>query len=265
MPQNARSLLVSPNVAPEHGLPAARVLRSRGAQALAGARSPTKVARDPDARVPRRRGAPVPGRPRRQRLRERVHGAVRRRGAQRQPRRARRGGAGRRRRRAHRPGHPRRARSRCRSTTRRSTSTPTARRRASSGVTRARRRADDARRDARQHQHARRLDRREQRPVVLRRHLLRRRAGRRHAARSARCPCASATEGSPVLLGAYGDVRRALGAVAVERNHLARVAHVLMQTEGRDLGSAADDARGGAARRTRARATSTSASSVRSS
>jgi multidrug efflux pump subunit AcrB len=46
--------------------------------------------------------------------------------------------------------------------------------------------------------------------------------------------------GQPVLLRAYGDVRRALGPVAVERNHLARVAHVMMQTEGRDLGSAAE-------------------------
>jgi multidrug efflux pump subunit AcrB len=45
--------------------------------------------------------------------------------------------------------------------------------------------------------------------------------------------------GKPVLLGAYGNVRRALGAVALERNHLERVAHVLMQTEGRDLGTAA--------------------------
>ncbi len=46
--------------------------------------------------------------------------------------------------------------------------------------------------------------------------------------------------GQPVLLRAYGDVRRALGPVAIERNHLARVAHVLMQTEGRDLGTAAE-------------------------
>jgi multidrug efflux pump subunit AcrB len=45
--------------------------------------------------------------------------------------------------------------------------------------------------------------------------------------------------GCPVLLGAYGNIRRDVGAVAVERNHLSRVAHVLMQTEGRDLGSAA--------------------------
>jgi multidrug efflux pump subunit AcrB len=47
--------------------------------------------------------------------------------------------------------------------------------------------------------------------------------------------------GQPVLLRAYGDVRRALGPVSVERNRLARVAHVLMQTEGRDLGSSAAD------------------------
>jgi multidrug efflux pump subunit AcrB len=47
--------------------------------------------------------------------------------------------------------------------------------------------------------------------------------------------------GNPVLLGAYGNIRREVGAVAVERNHLSRVAHVLMQTEGRDLGSAAAD------------------------
>jgi len=45
--------------------------------------------------------------------------------------------------------------------------------------------------------------------------------------------------GNPVLLGAYGNIRRDVGAVAVERNHLSRVAHVLMQTERRDLGSAA--------------------------
>jgi multidrug efflux pump subunit AcrB len=45
--------------------------------------------------------------------------------------------------------------------------------------------------------------------------------------------------GNPVLLGAYGNIRRDVGAVAIERNHLSRVAHVLMQTERRDLGSAA--------------------------
>jgi multidrug efflux pump subunit AcrB len=45
--------------------------------------------------------------------------------------------------------------------------------------------------------------------------------------------------GNPVLLGAYGNIRRDVGAVAIERNHLSRVAHVLMQTERRDIGSAA--------------------------
>ena len=46
-------------------------------------------------------------------------------------------------------------------------------------------------------------------------------------------------EGKPVLLEAYGNVHREIGAVAIERSHLERVARVLMQTEGRDLGSAA--------------------------
>ncbi len=46
--------------------------------------------------------------------------------------------------------------------------------------------------------------------------------------------------GQPVLLRAQSEIVRRLGAVAVERNHLARVAHVLMQTEGRDIGTAAD-------------------------
>ena len=46
--------------------------------------------------------------------------------------------------------------------------------------------------------------------------------------------------GKPVLLGAYGNIHRGVGAVAIERDRLARVARVLMQTEGRDLGSAAD-------------------------
>jgi multidrug efflux pump subunit AcrB len=45
--------------------------------------------------------------------------------------------------------------------------------------------------------------------------------------------------GAPVLLGAYGNIHRSVGAVAIERDRLARVARVLMQTEGKDLGSAA--------------------------
>jgi multidrug efflux pump subunit AcrB len=53
-------------------------------------------------------------------------------------------------------------------------------------------------------------------------------------------PVRVGVQGQPVLLRAYGDIGRALGPVSVERNHLARVAHVLMQTEGRDLGSASE-------------------------
>jgi multidrug efflux pump subunit AcrB len=47
-------------------------------------------------------------------------------------------------------------------------------------------------------------------------------------------------DGRQVLLGTYADVTRSTGPIAVERNHLERAAHVLMQTEGRDLGSAAE-------------------------
>jgi multidrug efflux pump subunit AcrB len=43
----------------------------------------------------------------------------------------------------------------------------------------------------------------------------------------------------PVLLGAYANVHRTVGAVSVERSRMQRVAHVLMQTEHRDIGSAA--------------------------
>jgi multidrug efflux pump subunit AcrB len=52
-------------------------------------------------------------------------------------------------------------------------------------------------------------------------------------------PLRVSKEGNPVLLGAYGNIRRDIGAVSIERNRLSRVAHVLMQTEKRDLGSAA--------------------------
>jgi multidrug efflux pump subunit AcrB len=47
--------------------------------------------------------------------------------------------------------------------------------------------------------------------------------------------------GQAVSLGAYGKIRRSLGPIAVERNQLQRAAHVLMQTEGRDIGSVAAD------------------------
>jgi multidrug efflux pump subunit AcrB len=54
-------------------------------------------------------------------------------------------------------------------------------------------------------------------------------------------PVRVSATGKPVTLGAYADVRRSLGPIAVERNQLQRAAHVLMQTEGRDIGSVADD------------------------
>jgi multidrug efflux pump subunit AcrB len=55
----------------------------------------------------------------------------------------------------------------------------------------------------------------------------------------ARIPVRIGENGGAVTLGAYANVRRSLGPIAIERNHLSRVAHVLMQTEGRDIGSAA--------------------------
>lgn len=54
-------------------------------------------------------------------------------------------------------------------------------------------------------------------------------------------PLRVSRSGNPVLLGAYGNIRREVGAVAIERSRLTRVARVLMQTERRDLGSAAAD------------------------
>lgn len=47
--------------------------------------------------------------------------------------------------------------------------------------------------------------------------------------------------GRSVRLGSYGEVNRSLGPIAVERNQLQRAAHVLMQTEGRDIGTVASD------------------------
>ncbi len=48
-------------------------------------------------------------------------------------------------------------------------------------------------------------------------------------------------DGKPVTLGAYGVVRRSVGPIGVERNQLQRAAHIFMQTEGRDIGTAASD------------------------
>ena len=57
----------------------------------------------------------------------------------------------------------------------------------------------------------------------------------------AQLPLRVDSEGRPVLIGTYGDVRRSLGPIAVERNHLERALHILMQAEGRDIGSVARD------------------------
>jgi len=48
-----------------------------------------------------------------------------------------------------------------------------------------------------------------------------------------------ATARGTVTLGSYGSIRRSTGPIAIERNQLQRASHVLMQTEGRDLGTAA--------------------------
>jgi CzcA family heavy metal efflux pump len=57
----------------------------------------------------------------------------------------------------------------------------------------------------------------------------------------AQLPVLVSPDGKSVPLGAYGDIRRSLGPIMVERNQLQRAAHVLMQTEGRDIGSVAAD------------------------
>ncbi len=49
--------------------------------------------------------------------------------------------------------------------------------------------------------------------------------------------------GAAVQLGTYAKVHRDVGAVQIERNHLQRAAHLLMQVQGRDLGSVADELR----------------------
>jgi multidrug efflux pump subunit AcrB len=57
----------------------------------------------------------------------------------------------------------------------------------------------------------------------------------------ARVPVRVGRNAAAVTLGSYGKLRRSVGPVAVERNQLERAAHVFMQTEGRDIGSAAQE------------------------
>jgi multidrug efflux pump subunit AcrB len=54
-------------------------------------------------------------------------------------------------------------------------------------------------------------------------------------------PVRVSATGQAVLLGSYGNIRRSVGPIVVERNQLQRAEHVLMQVERRDLGSAAAD------------------------
>jgi multidrug efflux pump subunit AcrB len=57
----------------------------------------------------------------------------------------------------------------------------------------------------------------------------------------AQIPARVSEDGKAVPLGAYGNVRRSLGPIAIERNQLQRAAHIYAQMEGRDIGSAALD------------------------
>ena len=57
----------------------------------------------------------------------------------------------------------------------------------------------------------------------------------------AQLPVRISDTGKTVTLGAYGEIRRSVGPIAVERNQLQRAAHILMQAEGRDIGSVASD------------------------
>lgn len=52
-------------------------------------------------------------------------------------------------------------------------------------------------------------------------------------------PVRVGTTGGAVTLGAYGNITRSVGPVLVTRNQLTRAAHIFMQTERRDIGSAA--------------------------
>jgi multidrug efflux pump subunit AcrB len=57
----------------------------------------------------------------------------------------------------------------------------------------------------------------------------------------AQIPLRISENGKAVPLGAYGRIRRSVGPIAIERNRLQRAAHVLMQTERRDIGTAAKE------------------------
>jgi multidrug efflux pump subunit AcrB len=54
-------------------------------------------------------------------------------------------------------------------------------------------------------------------------------------------PVRATVDHGVVKLGSYAKISRSGGPIAIERNHLSRVATILFQTEGRDLGSVAAD------------------------
>jgi Cu/Ag efflux pump CusA len=47
--------------------------------------------------------------------------------------------------------------------------------------------------------------------------------------------------GVAIPLGPYASIQRSLGPIQIERDQLQRAAYVSMQTEGRDIGSAAEE------------------------
>jgi len=57
----------------------------------------------------------------------------------------------------------------------------------------------------------------------------------------AQIPARVSESGKAVPLAAYGELFRSTGPIAIERNQLQRASHILMQTEGRDIGTAAAD------------------------
>jgi multidrug efflux pump subunit AcrB len=57
----------------------------------------------------------------------------------------------------------------------------------------------------------------------------------------AQIPALVTPEARPVTLGAYAEIKRAAGPIAIERDHMTRVTEVYMATERRDIGSASDE------------------------
>ena len=91
-PNNARSAMTSPNWGPYMGF-IRLALTDPEQRKLSQQQIADKSRADPRSRLPRRRVSAGAGRPRRQRLRQRLHRAARRRGARRQARVDRRAGA----------------------------------------------------------------------------------------------------------------------------------------------------------------------------